>query len=69
MPSCSDLGNRAVGVDAPRGQQALPHNEGTAHKPACSEVAVRRRVGRMGPTKRRRKQWRHSKPGSRLDFT
>src|SRR5215212_11880911 len=33
---------------------ALPHSEGLAYKPPCGEVAICRRVGRMGPGKRRR---------------
>ena len=28
---------------------ALPHSEGIAYKPPCGEVAMCRRVGRMGP--------------------
>src|SRR3954447_2856552 len=30
---------------------ALPHSEGIADKPPCGEVAMCRRVGRMGPVK------------------
>src|SRR4051812_6512788 len=30
---------------------ALPHSEGIADKPLCGEVAMCRRVGRMGPVK------------------
>ena len=33
---------------------ALPHSEGIAYKPPCGEVAMCRRVGRMGPVKQRR---------------
>src|SRR4051794_13877054 len=33
---------------------ALPHSEGIAYKPPCGEVAMCRRVGRMGPVKRGR---------------
>src|SRR3954451_10109510 len=33
---------------------ALPHSEGIADKPPCGEVAMCRRVGRMGPVNQRR---------------
>src|SRR3954451_16152806 len=33
---------------------ALPHSEGIAYKPPCGEVAMCRRVGRMGPVKQGR---------------
>src|SRR3954451_10333758 len=33
---------------------ALPHSEGIAYKPPCGEVAMCRRVERMGPAKRGR---------------
>src|SRR3954449_10504629 len=33
---------------------ALPHSEGIAYKPPCGEVAMCRRVVRMGPVKRGR---------------
>ena len=32
---------------------ALPHSQGIAYKPPCGEVAMCRRVGRMGPVKAR----------------
>src|SRR3712207_8886747 len=50
--ACQD-GMAAKARNHSRVASALPHSEGIAYKPPCGEVAMCRRVGRMGPVKRR----------------
>src|SRR3954451_22605544 len=51
--ACQD-GMGAKARNHSRVASALPHSEGIAYKPPCGEVAMCRRVGRMGPVKRGR---------------
>src|SRR3954469_12754684 len=51
--ACQD-GMVAKARNHARVASALPHSEGIADKPPCGEVAMCRRVGRMGPVKRGR---------------
>src|SRR3954451_10648098 len=51
--ACQD-GMVAKARNHSRVASALPHSEGIAYKPPCGEVAMCRRVGRMGPVKRGR---------------
>ena len=51
--ACQD-GMVAKARNHSRVASALPHSEGIAYKPPCGEVAMGRRVGRMGPAKRGR---------------
>src|SRR4051812_29781207 len=51
--ACQD-GRVAKARNHARVASALPHSEGIAYKPPCGEVAMCRRVGRMGPVKRGR---------------
>src|SRR4051794_3426746 len=48
--ACQD-GMVAKARNHARVASALPHSEGIADKPPCGEVAMCRRVGRMGPVK------------------
>ena len=48
--ACQD-GMVAKARNHSRVASALPHSEGIAYKPPCGEVAMCRRVGRMGPVK------------------
>ena len=45
-------------------QRGIRHSEGISYKPHCGEVGMRRRLGRMGPAKRR---WlrQHNPAGAR----